>query len=315
MKKHLLLILILAFTLAGKSHAACSPSITTPITFTSVNPLTTGTYNTTATLSITCSGLALENTFCFTLGAGTGGSNSSNQRLLAGTGSYTIPFQFYEDSGYATPWPIGTAVHLSAVLLLNGTVNVTIYLRLYMNQTTLPPGTYSSTFSGSGALLNYGQLLTFVNCNSILGGSASTSFTVQTTLLKSCAVSAVSPVAFGNVTVTSLMSNVTATGSLSVQCTSSTPYTIGLDNGQGAGVTGPAARKMTGPGGATLTYGLYQDAAHSSVWGNTSGTGGNTQGGTGSGIVTPYTVYGLMPPQTAPAAGNYSDSVTITVTY
>ncbi len=315
MKKHFLLILILAFTLAGKAHAGCSPSVTNPITFTSVNPLTTGTYNTTATLAITCSGLLAEDTFCFTLGAGTGGTNSSNQRLLAGSGSYTIPFQFYEDSGYTTAWPIGTAVHLSAVLLLSGTVNVTVYVQLDMNQTALPPGTYSSSFSGSSALLNYGPLLTFLNCNSILGGSASASFTVQTTLLKSCVISAVSPVAFGNVTVTSLMSNVTATGSLSVQCTNTTPYTIGLDNGRGAGVTGPAARKMTGPGGATLTYGLYQDAAHASLWGNTSGTGGNTQGGTGSGIVRPYTVYGLMPPQTTPATGSYSDSVTITVTY
>jgi spore coat protein U-like protein len=314
MKKHILLILILAFTLAGKAHAGCSPSVTTPITFTSVNPLTTGTYNTTTTLAITCSGLSLENTFCFTIGAGTGGTNSSNQRLLAGSGSYTIPFQFYEDSGYTTPWPIGTPVHLSAILLLDGTVDVTIYLRLYINQTTLPPGTYSSTFSGSGALLNYGLLLTFTSC-SLLSGSASTSFTVQTTLLKSCVLSAISPVAFGNVTVTSLMGNVTATGGLSVQCTDTTPYTVGLDNGQGSGVTGPAARKMTGPGGATLTYGLYQDSAHSLVWGNTTGTGGNTQGGTGSGNVTAYTVYGLMPPQTTPTAGSYSDTVGITVTY
>jgi len=111
------------------------------------------------------------------------------------------------------------------------------------------------------------------------------------------------------------MANVTAKGGLSVQCTSTTPYQIGLDNGQGTGVTGPAARKMTGPLGATLTYGLYQDAAHSSVWGNTTGTGGNTQGGTGSGNVTAYTVYGLMPPQTTPAAGTYNDTVTVTVTY
>jgi spore coat protein U-like protein len=313
MKKRLLLTLLLALTLIGKAQAqlaTCTPTVSPP-SIPALDPLANPTYDTTANLSVTCKGVDLTVSFCFTIGNGSGGVNSNGQRLLTGPSGNTVPFQFFTNSSRTQVWNTSSVFQLPLTLLGSATVNVPIYLRFYLNQTT--PGTYSSTFSGNDALLQYG-IGSILSCN-LLTTKATTSFTVQLTLGKSCVLSAISPVAFGNVTVTSLMGNVTAIGGLSVQCTNTTPYTVGLDNGQGIGVTNPAARKMTGPGGATLTYGLYQDSAHSLVWGNTTGTGGNTQGGTGSGNVTAYTVYGLMPPQTTPTAGSYSDTVGITVTY
>ena len=41
----------------------------------------------------------------------------------------------------------------------------------------------------------------------------------------------------------------------------------------------------------------------------------DTQGGTGSGAVQNYTVYGQVAPVSSPAAGAYTDTIAVTVTY
>jgi spore coat protein U-like protein len=64
---------------------------------------------------------------------------------------------------------------------------------------------------------------------------------------------------------------------------------------------------------AFVTYGIYQDAAHTLPWGSTVGT--NTISGTGTGVVQNYTSYGQVPVQTTPAPTTYTDSIIVTVTY
>jgi spore coat protein U-like protein len=103
----------------------------------------------------------------------------------------------------------------------------------------------------------------------------------------------------------------TFTNVLSVQCTNSTDYAIGLSAGTGSGAT-VAARKMTGPASATVTYSLYSDS-YTTVWGTSSGV--DTVGATGNGAAQTYTIYGKVPTQTTPAPGVYSDTVTVTVYY
>ena len=58
---------------------------------------------------------------------------------------------------------------------------------------------------------------------------------------------------------------------------------------------------------------LYSNSGRTVVWGNTVGT--NTIAGTGNGSVHNLTVYGSVPAQTTPAAGTYTDTITVTVTY
>jgi len=116
--------------------------------------------------------------------------------------------------------------------------------------------------------------------------------------------------AFGTAQV--LGSNIDVTATVSPTCTNTTPYTISLDVGSGAGAT-VAARRMTGPASATVAYSLYRDAARTLVWGVTSGT--DTVAGTGNGTAQPITVYGRVPPQSSSAPGGYTDVVTATVTY
>lgn len=152
-------------------------------------------------------------------------------------------------------------------------------------------------------------LMTAGAASPALAATATTTFAVTATVLQTCLVAA-SPLAFGNYDPTSA----TATNgntTLLVTCTSSTPYTVGLSAGGGAGAT-VATRKLTN-GGNTLNYSLYQDAGHTTVWGNTVST--DTLAGTGTGLPVTHTVYGRIPALQAAVQGAYADTITVTVTY
>ncbi|MGY4289602.1 spore coat protein U-like protein [Bradyrhizobium sp. LM2.7] len=140
--------------------------------------------------------------------------------------------------------------------------------------------------------------------------TATGQFNVTITIQSNCVVQSATDLAFGSQGV--ITANIDAQSTISVQCTNTTPYTIGINVGNGAGAT-VASRKMTGPAAATVNYSVYRDAARTLVWGTTIGT--DTIAGTGNGSTQPLTVYGRVPPQTTPAAGAYSDTLTVTVTY
>lgn len=98
-----------------------------------------------------------------------------------------------------------------------------------------------------------------------------------------------------------------STGKVKVKCTASASYTISLSAGSGTF----ASRVMTS-GRYQLDYNLYTDSAHTIVWGDgTAGT--STVSATGTGAT--YTVYGLVPALQNVAVGDYSDTITVTVTY
>jgi spore coat protein U domain-containing protein, fimbrial subunit CupE1/2/3/6 len=142
-----------------------------------------------------------------------------------------------------------------------------------------------------------------------LAGTATTTLGVSLTINAGCNVSS-SPVAFPAQTV--LASAVNQSGGISVTCTNTTPYNVGLDKGAGSGAS-VTNRLMTGPSSATVAYGLYQDSGHGTNWGNTVGT--DTVSGTGTGSAQSLTVYGRIPPQTTPSPGTYNDTIVVTLTY
>lgn len=143
-----------------------------------------------------------------------------------------------------------------------------------------------------------------------LAATATGSFTVQITIQASCVFVSATTLTFTAVGV--IAANDDASTTLSVQCTNTTPYNIGLSAGLGTGAT-VASRKMTGTGGALVNYTLYSDTNRTTVWGQTIGT--DTVSASGSGAAQPYTVYGRVPVQTTPAPGAYTDTITVTVTY
>lgn len=135
------------------------------------------------------------------------------------------------------------------------------------------------------------------------------SFNVSMTIQSSCTLVSASAIAFG--TYGTLGTNTDATGTLDVQCTANSPYTVALDAGLGSGAT-TTTRKLTS-GSSTINYVLYRDSARTLTWGNTQGT--DTVAGTGSGASQTFTVYGRVPSQTTPAAGTYGDTINVTITY
>jgi spore coat protein U-like protein len=144
-------------------------------------------------------------------------------------------------------------------------------------------------------------------------GTATTTFQVQITLVSSCAITA-NTLNFGS-GVGLLTSAVNGTTTLSVTCSNTTPYTVGLDGGTVAGST-VASRLMAGTTAGntatTLGFQLYSDSGRATLWGNTSGS---WVSGTGTGNAQTLTVYGQVPTQTTPKPDTYQTTITATVTY
>jgi spore coat protein U-like protein len=157
------------------------------------------------------------------------------------------------------------------------------------------------------ALLAAGLIAATTNAFAL---TQTTTFLVQASVANQCNVAAAGALDFS--AVDPLGPNVDGTTTVTVKCTGNTTYTVGLNAGSGSGTF--AQRLMT-TGAATMMYNLYKDSSHSTIWTNsapdwTSGTGN----GLGNGTV--LTVYGRVPSgQTNLAAGSYSDTITVLVTY
>jgi spore coat protein U-like protein len=137
--------------------------------------------------------------------------------------------------------------------------------------------------------------------------TATTSFTVSATVQATCLISA-NNLGFGTYSGT----QATASSTINVTCTKTTPYNVGLNAGTASGAT-VTTRQMQGPSGALLNYGLYQDSAYTKNWGNTVGT--DTVAGTGNGTQQTLTVYGQLPAGQYVTPGAYTDTITATVSY
>ena len=154
----------------------------------------------------------------------------------------------------------------------------------------------------------------------LVGGPAAATTTTQTfgvslTIQAQCVINSTATLNFGTLGVLGGAGGTTnndQTTTVAVQCTNTTPFDIGLDAGTGGGTT--TVRKLLNSGtSATVNYTLWQNSGHSTNWGNTVST--DTLSDTGNGASKTYTIYGRIPPQTTPAPGAYSDTVTVTVTY
>ena len=100
------------------------------------------------------------------------------------------------------------------------------------------------------------------------------------------------------------------TGPIQIVCNGNPSFSISLSTG-GSGSYAPRAMAS---GSYRLNYNLYTDAARTTIWGN--GTGGTqTVSGTSPKPVIDATVYGRIPARQNAAMGNYSDTVTVTVTF
>ncbi len=105
-----------------------------------------------------------------------------------------------------------------------------------------------------------------------------------------------------------------ATAAFNVKCTETTTYSIGISDGGGRRRNdGCAENDCGGTSSDTLTYSLYQDSSHGTLWGDDEGERMTDREGTGG--AQSYTVYGLIPAQDMPPPDSYSDTVTIMVRF
>ncbi|MBZ9653489.1 Csu type fimbrial protein [Phyllobacterium lublinensis] len=116
---------------------------------------------------------------------------------------------------------------------------------------------------------------------------------------------------------TTLSDPIEQSTTFNVSCSDATKtFDVGLDGGLNGTV---AARKLAlvgGTGSQTINYNLFTDGSYTKVWGVTTGSDTVRKTSTTAGSNVAFTVYGRVPavPNFVPAAGQYSDTVKITVT-
>jgi len=306
----LVLVLLASAQAPGQS---CSFSISN-VNFGSVDVLSGGNIDTTATLSASCTGVALTTVrICPSIGAGSGGATASARRI-SGPGA-SLNYQLYQDAARTTVWGSydwglpGTPPTIDLALGAGGSASTsrTIYARLSGGQSSAPAGSYVSNFTAADTSFVYATLGVPPCPNLLLPQTAHPTFSATATVVNNCLVTP-QDIDFGAHGM--LTANIDANGLLSVTCTPSTAYTIGLNGGTANAA--PGARQMT-KGGETITYALYQNSARTQLWGNTIGT--DTVAAAGTGLAQNFTVYGRVPPQASPSAGTYTDTIVVTVTY
>ncbi len=326
----LILLIGAALTTPREAHAqtasvTCSVTSAPTVSFGVVDGLVTGA-TTSASIGWTCSNPSLLQaanvTFCINIGNGTGGVLGSNRLMTAGTGQ-NLQFQMYQDAARTQVWgslfsaannlPYQTSVNvpLGITALLPGikTGTATLYGSVPNAQIGLSAGTYISTFSGTNAVITATSNFSSTPASCGTGNTSAFSFTANATVSKTCTVIAANNLSFG-AAAGLLAANVDATTTLQTQCTNSTAFQIGLDNGQNASGT---TRRMLGSSGDLITYELYQDSGRTTRWGNTVNS--DTVSGTGNGAVQTSTVYGRVAAQATPTPGTYTDTITVNVTY
>ena len=329
----LLLFVCAIFAPAAKAATNCSATAPS-VTFGSVS--LTGTTEVSATFQVTCStfGLALlanaKVRMCLNINDGvSGGGNFNPRRMLNSTGD-PLQFQLYTDAARSQIWgslgnPTVPNPRLAdfdySVPVLGGSQVMTITIYGRVPTQTLVAGSYANVFSGIHTSINYrydetllGNATYPTSCISGGDGGATVSaafpFTASATVPPNCRAYTTSDLDFGSVA-GPITGSIDQTSSISMTCTGRTAWNVGLDNGLNA--SGNIRRMRQGATANHVNYELYRDSTLTDRWGNTIGT--DTVPGTGTGVAQTLTVHGRLPAAQNAPAGNYSDTITVTVTY
>jgi len=268
------LALAALFLLAFGALPAAAQTCTLSVTAMSFGTYTGAALNGTATGKVTCAG-----GWDIPLDAGTGAGATETIRKMTGPGGAELSYEVFQDAARTINWGNTTTTEETGT----GNATVTFYGLITAGQ-AIVPGTYTDTLT-----------------------TATTSFTVTAIIAKACSVTATN-LAFGGYS----GALVKSTSTISVTCTNTTTYNVGLNAGQATGAT-VTNRSMTGPASALLHYQLFSNAGYTTNWGNTVGT--NTVAGTGNGATQPLTVYGQVPAGQFSPPGSYTDTIIVSVTY
>lgn len=314
---------------------ATTTCTTTPsdLVFGNVTMNATGGFNqvdSSATVGVTCTtaGLTLlanvRVRMCLNIGAGTNGGGQTDPRRMLDSFSDPLQFQIYRDAARSQIWgdsnsggtPRIIDLEYELPLLTNsGSTSATLYGRIHA-QSGLAEGNYDNPFADPHTRLDYRYAEPLLgtppwpaSCTSGGGGGGSITFpfTASATVPASCVITLASDLTFGSVPGL-ITSNNDQTTSFNFTCTGRTPWSVGLGNGLNP--TGSTRRMRQGATANYVQYELYTDSGRSTRWDTT-----NVVTGTGSGSSQTLTIHGRVLSGQAAPAGDYSDTVTITITY
>ncbi|MFZ1427087.1 MAG: spore coat protein U domain-containing protein [Geminicoccaceae bacterium] len=116
------------------------------------------------------------------------------------------------------------------------------------------------------------------------------------------------PVAFG---IADPQRQTRGTGEVVIHCDATTTITVGLSPGGG----GSGGRRMRGSTGGRIDYYLFSDAGNSVPWGDGAAIGNPVTASAEGGIARRLTIYGVIPAQDGIDAGEYDDSLQVTLTF
>lgn len=275
-----------------------------------------------STFTISCTGQRNRTVrLCIGFSYGVNYGGSTTQRIMSGA-SNGLAHDLFIDAARTQVWGApsisGLAYYPGAVMTYDLALGdggsatspaIPVYAAIYSGQQSAAPGAYTWSTGTPGAQYGYASSTPAACPTGTRSAVAGSGATVWTATVPANCLLTTAPLNFGSHGL--LAGAVANQTTLAVQCTRTTPYTVGLSAGAGAGAT-TSSRKMTSASLATISYGLYRDAAYTQNWGNGAGDGAS---GTGTGFAHTFTVYGRVPAQTTPAPGAYSDTIIVTVTY
>lgn len=262
----------------------------------------------------TCSGglltLLSTNTITATIASSAGMSGSTPQMVNSSTGS-AIPYTLCSAAGCAQNYTIGQTITWSSTSLLgllglfnasDGSLPLFIHTNSGLN---VPAGTYNDTLT-----INWHYNICFIG---LLGlcvyttGDATSTVAFSATVTNDCAIENAPDISFGSAALPTGFSSIAS--ALTVRCTKNATYQVNLT---GSNPVSNDWRQMSSlVDGSTyyLQYQIYQPDG-------TAWTAGNdlSETGTGASQTLNYTA-NVNTAQTNPPAGNYAETVTVTVTY
>lgn len=254
---------------------------------------------------------------CLYVAEGPGNLSGVNPRQMTNYNGGSLAYTLYSDSGRSNvlgPQGGSYTVYEKTLTITGGSnlvpLNFPVYGRVGPVPSGAAAGNYEAPFNGVFLMYSVDRNSMPSSCTANTGsgnsGTVNMAFKVTASVSNSCAVGvSATDLNFGSVS--SLAAPVDGTSTITLTCPPNTSWTLGLSYGVNASGT---QRRMAGPSGAYVTYGLYRDLGRTQVWDNSSnmvtGSGGNPSS---------VTVYGRVPPQPGAGPGNYSDTVTVTLTY
>lgn len=224
------------------------------------------------------------------LNAGTGQGATVTLRKLTGPSGAVLSYRLFQNASRTAVWGDTKGTNSISGTGSGAKQILNIYPRLATAQ-FVAPGTYTDTVTAR------------VSSSSTVTRTLSITAVVQA----ACTLTAQS-LAFG--TYAGVQRDVTA--AMTVTCSNTITYNIGLSTGNGSGAT-ITTRRMTGPSATTLNYLMFQNSGRTTNWGNTVGT--STKAGTGTGGAQGLSIYARIPGGQLVRPGAYTDTVIATVTY